>query len=109
MNLVLNARDAISGGRGAMIAIRTAVVTTNDGPNAKRWAQLEVVDDGCGMPEHVVAQACEPFFTTKLRGKGTGLGLSQVARWIDQVGGILSIDSAEGLGTTIRLRIPRPD
>ena len=59
------------------------------------------------MSAEVAERASEPFFTTKEIGKGTGLGLSQVHSFVSQSGGALSIDTAPGKGTTVRLYFPR--
>ena len=49
----------------------------------------------------------EPFFTTKEVGKGTGLGLSQVYGFAQQTGGMATIDSKLGEGTTVTIYLPR--
>jgi signal transduction histidine kinase len=66
---------------------------------------LEVTDTGVGMPEEVKQRALEPFFTTK-GPRSTGLGLSVNYGIIKEHGGELEIVSAEGQGTTIRIRLP---
>ncbi|MDQ2762131.1 MAG: response regulator, partial [Pseudomonadota bacterium] len=53
-----------------------------------------------------LARAAEPFFSTKGVGKGTGLGLSMVHGLASQLGGALTIQSQEGLGTNIELWLP---
>ncbi len=48
----------------------------------------------------------EPFFTTKEEGKGTGLGLAICKRIVQEHGGTLTVDSAVGQGTTVRIELP---
>jgi Histidine kinase-, DNA gyrase B-, and HSP90-like ATPase len=60
-----------------------------------------------GMSAEVLARAFEPFFTTKPSGKGNGLGLSQVYAVAQESGGTARIESEPGLGTTIRIFLPR--
>ena len=66
-----------------------------------------IIDNGVGMDEGTLAKATEPFFTTKGPGKGTGLGLSMVHGLAAQSGGLLRIDSAPNVGTTVDLWLPR--
>ena len=70
---------------------------------------LSVTDTGTGMPPEIIEHAIEPFFTTKEPGKGTGLGLSMVHGFAKQSGGHLSIYSEVGVGTTVRLFMPRAE
>ncbi len=67
---------------------------------------LSVADTGHGMSEEVRARAFEPFFTTKDVGAGTGLGLAMVYGSVQQHGGHLEMDSAPGVGTTVRIHLP---
>ncbi len=73
---------------------------------AGNYVRISVADTGSGMPEDVLAQALDPFFTTKPAGKGTGLGLSQVYGFITQSGGDVVISSKVGNGTTVDLYLP---
>ena len=70
-----------------------------------RWLQIDVEDDGPGIPPERRAQVFLPFFTTRAR--GTGLGLALVQRTLVDAGG--SIDVAEGPrgGALFRIRLPR--
>ncbi len=66
-------------------------------------------DNGTGIPDKVKAQIFEPFFTTKPTGEGTGLGLSLAHDIVTSVhGGQMTVESAEGEGTTFRVACPRP-
>ena len=105
LNLCLNARDAMPS--GGVIVIDARNRTEDQGEAPREMVEFSVADPGVGMPEEVLARACEPFFTTKDVGKGSGLGLSQVYAFITSSGGALSIDSKPGTGTTVRLRFPR--
>jgi two-component system, cell cycle sensor histidine kinase and response regulator CckA len=70
------------------------------------YVRLSVSDTGHGMSPEVASRAFEPFFTTKKRGQGTGLGLSTVYGTVRDAGGDVSISSAPGAGTTIRIELP---
>jgi two-component system sensor histidine kinase RegB len=72
-----------------------------------RAIELRFVDEGHGMDEQAVKRATEPFFTTKNTGDRMGLGLFLARTLVDSLGGRLTIDSATGQGTTIRVLLPQ--
>lgn len=96
INLLLNAVDALPPGRGR-ITVKTWV--------SGGWAHCSVADTGVGMSEEVRQRALEPFFTTK-GPKSTGLGLSTNYGILQRHGGELIVQSAEGQGTTVTIRLP---
>jgi signal transduction histidine kinase/CheY-like chemotaxis protein len=94
-SLLLNAVDAMpSGGR---IVIRTHA--------DKNRVGVTISDSGTGMGADVKRRAFEPFFTTK-GVKSTGLGLAVAYGTIRRHGGEISMDSTEGIGTTVSFWLP---
>jgi len=94
-NLILNAVDAMP--EGGTLTLQTAV--------AERQVVATVADTGTGIPEAVRDKIFDPFFTTK-GARGTGLGLSLSYGIVSRHGGTITVDSAEGRGTTFRVALP---
>lgn len=69
--------------------------------------QIEVMDQGEGIPNEVQKEIFEPFFTTKETGKGTGLGLSMVYKIIEEHKGSINIDSVPNVGTRVIVQLPQ--
>ena len=112
LNLAINARDAMPGGGKLTVecmnarldetyATRTADAAPGD------YAVLAVSDTGSGMSPEILEHVFEPFFTTKEVGQGTGLGLSMIYGFAKQSGGHVAIYSEVGMGTTVKLFLPR--
>jgi signal transduction histidine kinase/ActR/RegA family two-component response regulator len=99
LNLVTNARDAISGAGQITIAL-----SRTDSPSPTLL--LCVSDTGSGMEANVLARVFEPFFTTKADGRGTGLGLASVQGAVNQLGGQIRVESWPGKGTRFEVRLP---
>lgn len=108
-NLTLNARDAI--GAAGTITITTTNVVVHKaepgGPTPGEYVLLMVRDNGMGMDRHTQEQLFEPFFTTKPPGQGTGLGMPSVANIVHQSNGVVTVESAPGVDTTVRVYLPR--
>jgi signal transduction histidine kinase len=104
LNLVVNARDAISG--SGCIEIRTRVDRTVEEAIGSHLV-LSVSDDGSGMDAATRAHIFEPFFTTKAEGVGTGLGLATVFGIVRQSGGFLRVESRPGEGSCFEVFLPQ--
>jgi two-component system, NtrC family, sensor kinase len=114
LNIATNAGHAMP--RGGRLEINARLVDGID--PGMRWVmngldlapgsylRIAFMDSGEGMPLDVLARAFEPYFTTRNAGVGTGLGLSQVYGFARQSGGLATIDSTVGHGTTVTMYLP---
>ncbi len=112
VNLLVNARDAVSGAGKATIETRNisfdvAFCTSHAGARPGDYVMLAVSDDGCGMGREVREHLFEPFFTTKEVGKGAGMGLPTVYGIVKQNKGFVEVESESGNGTTVSVYLPR--
>lgn len=105
LNLVLNARDAMTAGGDLDIEYQDAIIGDEDDENAT-YVAIYVRDTGAGMDETTRLNAFKPFFTTK-GDRGTGLGLVIVDQIVGRAGGRVKIDSDVGKGTTVQIYLPR--
>lgn len=112
MNLVTNARDAMTA--GGVLTLETQDVTLDQDyadshpeVTAGPYILLAVSDTGRGIPEEALPHLFEPFFTT--RAGGTGLGLATCYGIVKQSGGHLSVSSEIGRGTTFQVFLPSVD
>lgn len=112
LNLGINARDAMPDGGILTIEAANECVDGNYasrhiGVKAGEYVTIVVTDTGVGMSQEAIDRACEPFFTTKEVNKGSGLSLSMVHSLMKQCGGHVGIESELGVGTTVKLHVPR--
>lgn len=100
LNLLLNAKEALTEGGAIVITVEPAP------PGSGDFVRISVTDNGRGMRADQMKLATEPFFTTKGTNQGSGLGLSMVFGFVKQSGGDLNITSTENLGTEVTISLP---
>lgn len=117
VNLLINAREAITGEQGSIrIEVEEVPAPSPSGSaSARSEAQhtgdvrITVRDDGRGMDETTRARAFEPLFTTRSDAGGSGLGLATVLAFVEETDGEVTLDSAPGEGTAVTLVLPAKD
>lgn len=97
-DMLMNSIDAMP--KGGNISLRVS----ND--LQENLINIVITDTGEGIPKDILPLIFEPFFSTKPSGKGTGLGLSVAKRIVHDHGGEISIQSTEGKGTSVHIKIP---
>ena len=106
-NIVINAVQAMpSGGSLKVSAGRTSLNKTELCWNEKPGLYLyfEITDSGAGITKDILGKIFDPFFTTKP--KGSGLGLATAYSIINKHGGVISVDSTAGKGTSMKVYLP---
>ncbi len=98
LNLITNACQAM--GESGILNVTTRATG--------ELVEVEVKDDGPGIPENVLPKIFDPFFTTKAVGEGTGLGLSIVHKIVQGHGGTIRVKSVKGEGTMFTVSLPLP-
>ncbi|RZB31273.1 MAG: hypothetical protein SRB2_04798 [Desulfobacteraceae bacterium Eth-SRB2] len=101
MNIILNAAQAME--EKGRLTVKSRLM-----PDGNRVC-IEIADTGPGIPEDILPQIFEQFFTTKEEGKGTGLGLSLAYSIVKNHGGNIMAKSKPGQGTTFIVEFPVAD
>ncbi len=112
VNLCTNALHAMEDETGTIKVSMARSELSNDdvlghpGVSPGAFIELIVADSGCGMDQQTQQRIFEPYFTTKETGKGTGLGLSVVLGIVQDYGGMITVNSERGKGTTFHVYFP---
>jgi two-component system, cell cycle sensor histidine kinase and response regulator CckA len=111
INLVVNARDAMSSGGQLVVETRNETVKADqpgfpDEVRAGNYVVFSVRDTGTGIKPEVLTKIFEPFFTTKEKGEGTGLGLPTVLGIVHGSGGAIRVQTEPGRGSSFIIYIP---
>ncbi|NWH05173.1 ATP-binding response regulator [Desulfobacter latus] len=110
MNLITNAKHAVSEFNGRIDITLSAIDLDADNPDFHlapgKYVSLSVSDNGHGISKEDLNKIFEPYFTTKEKGQGTGLGLSVVFGIVAECGGELSVQSEADKGTTFTICLP---
>lgn len=113
LNLLINARDAVTGIANPTILCSLSRYQADDAfhhrhPDARgeQFAMISIQDNGCGIHSHDLGKIFDPFYTTKDVDKGTGLGLAMVYGAIQAHEGAIDVTSVPQTGTTIDMYLP---
>lgn len=98
MNIIINAVDALPE--------RGRITISSDTGKKEGFLAIDIIDNGPGIPEHIINRLFEPFFTTKPKGQGTGLGLSVSRGIVRKLGGYLFVESELDRGATFSVLLP---
>ena len=111
LNLCVNARDAMP--EGGQLTLTARNITLGEitaaalpGGTAGNFVELSVADTGTGIAKEIAGRIFDPFFTTKTIGAGTGLGLSTVRGIVKACGGVITLSTQVGCGTTFHVYFP---
>jgi PAS domain S-box-containing protein len=112
LNLCGNAVQSLQGRPGRVevgiesVAVQEGAPDLPRGSSGENCAHLWVSDTGSGMDESMLGRIFEPFFTTRSVGQGVGLGLSAVHGIVASHGGVVTVDSTLGAGSTFHIHLP---
>ncbi|MBU5638966.1 PAS domain S-box protein [Geomonas sp. Red69] len=105
-NILINASQAMPGGGTLTISAQNETIAGSNTLSLPpgSYVRLSITDQGCGMPEDVMAKVFDPYFTTK--SAGNGLGLASAYSIIARHGGHIGVESVVAQGTTFTIHLP---
>ena len=110
LNLYVNAWQAMPGGGEIFVSTENVQFTDDEAARVNlpsgRFVRITLTDTGVGMDDKVMRRIFEPFFTTREMGRGTGLGLASAYGIIKNHGGLISVASTKGEGSTFTIYLP---
>jgi signal transduction histidine kinase len=98
LHLLVNAAQAVDPGTAGVVTVSTELMNGQ--------VVVRIADTGRGIPPDKLARVCDPFYTTREPGQGTGMGLAVCQGIVARHGGSMTIDSEQGKGTTVTVRLP---
>ena len=104
LNILLNAMASIEGGGRIVVSPAFKTDVPKSGMSGRPYASVTISDTGGGIPEAEIENVFKPFYTTKTG--GTGLGLAIAKRSLQQLGGEITLNSKERVGTSVTISIP---
>jgi two-component system, NtrC family, sensor kinase len=104
VNLISNASDALPENGQIRVSTGTRTGELPGETLTRPFGIIEVADNGPGIPAAIRSRLFDPFFTTKKEGTGLGLSISQ--KIVRDHGGLITVTSVEGKGTTFQVHLP---
>ena len=98
LNIINNGFQALQGVKNPVLMVSTK--------RSGDQIEIQIADNGPGIPDQIKDKIFQPFFTTKPTGQGTGLGLSLAYDIVKAHGGELSVETKEGSGTKFKIVLP---
>ena len=99
--VLVNAAQSMGGVDGASRSIRLSAAHDRYGDQVV----LSVSDAGCGMDDHVLSRAFDPFYSAKSAGRRRGMGLAKALRWVEGSGGRMRLESKPGEGSRMAIAL----
>lgn len=113
MNLCINAVQSMDSNGGLLkvflreVKLETSDLSITQSMKRGNFLQLEVTDNGPGIPKEIIHKIFDPFFTTKSREKNSGMGLAVIHGIVKDMGGTITVESEPGHGTTFQVLLPK--